>query len=108
MVVSPVWIQFNASQSPALDNSQHRQLAVMVAPMELFRELEKGQWRGTTDADPSFQEFPDTAAPCRVMTKGTPSETEEAINALEHECIALKAALARRPLAADPMQDDSH
>ena len=30
---------------------------------------------------------------------GTPSEAEEAINALEHECIALKAALNGHPLA---------
>ena len=33
---------------------------------------------------------------------GTPSEAEEAINALEHECIALKAALAQHPLASEP------
>jgi PAS domain S-box-containing protein len=35
-------------------------------------------------------------------TGGTPSDAEEAINALEHECFALKAALARHSLAADP------
>ena len=39
---------------------------------------------------------------------GTPSEAEEAINALEHECIALKAALSEHPLAAEPTQGDSH
>jgi PAS domain S-box-containing protein len=33
---------------------------------------------------------------------GTPSEAEEAINALEHECIVLKAALSKHPLAAEP------
>ena len=33
---------------------------------------------------------------------GTPAEAEDAINALEHECIALKAALAGHPLAAEP------
>ena len=32
---------------------------------------------------------------------GTTSEAEEAINTLERECIALKAALKRHPLAAD-------
>ena len=31
------------------------------------------------------------------------SEAEEAVNALEHECIALKAALAEHPLAAEPI-----
>jgi CheY-like chemotaxis protein len=35
---------------------------------------------------------------------GTPSEAEEAINALEQKCIALKAALAGHPLAAEPTQ----
>ena len=35
---------------------------------------------------------------------GTPSEAEEAINALEHECIVLKAALSGHPLAADSTQ----
>ena len=35
---------------------------------------------------------------------GTPSEAEEAINALEHECMALKAALTEHPLAAEPQQ----
>ena len=30
-------------------------------------------------------------------TGGTPPEAEEAINALEHECIALKAALSNQP-----------
>jgi HPt (histidine-containing phosphotransfer) domain-containing protein len=38
---------------------------------------------------------------------GTPPEAEEAINALEHECIALKATLARHPLAAAPTRDTS-
>ena len=37
---------------------------------------------------------------------GTPSEAEEAINALEHECIVLKAALSEHPLAAEPKQGD--
>jgi CheY-like chemotaxis protein len=37
---------------------------------------------------------------------GTPSEAEEAINALEHECIVLKAALNEHPLAADAAQSD--
>ena len=32
---------------------------------------------------------------------GTPSEAEEAIDALDRECIALKAALAEHPLAAE-------
>jgi hypothetical protein len=32
---------------------------------------------------------------------GTAAEAAEAINALEHECIALKAALAGHPLAAE-------
>jgi len=39
---------------------------------------------------------------------GTPSEAEEAINALEDECIVLKAALCEHPLAADLTRDDSH
>ena len=33
---------------------------------------------------------------------GTSSEADEAINALEHECIVLKAALTAHPLAAEP------
>jgi CheY-like chemotaxis protein len=33
---------------------------------------------------------------------GTPSEAEDAINRLEQECIALKAALSEHPLAAEP------
>ena len=37
---------------------------------------------------------------------GTPAEAEEAINVLEHECIALKAALNKHPLAADAAQSD--
>ncbi len=37
---------------------------------------------------------------------GTPSEAEEAINALEHECMTLKAALSNHPLAAEPKQGD--
>jgi HPt (histidine-containing phosphotransfer) domain-containing protein len=37
---------------------------------------------------------------------GTSSEAEEAINALEQECIALKAALCEHPLAADSTQGD--
>jgi CheY-like chemotaxis protein len=35
---------------------------------------------------------------------GTASQAEQAIDALEHECIALKAALATHPLAAQPTQ----
>jgi len=35
---------------------------------------------------------------------GTASEAEEAINALEHECVALKAALKSHRLAAEPDQ----
>ena len=38
---------------------------------------------------------------------GTASEAEEAIHALEHECIALKAALVQHPLVAEPARDDS-
>ena len=37
---------------------------------------------------------------------GTPSEAEEAVNALEQECLALKAALAGHPLIASPKQGD--
>jgi len=33
---------------------------------------------------------------------GTPSEAAEAVNALEHACMVLKAALAEHPLAAEP------
>ena len=39
---------------------------------------------------------------------GTPAEAEEAINALEHECIVLKAALCEHSLAAESSQGDSH
>jgi HPt (histidine-containing phosphotransfer) domain-containing protein len=39
---------------------------------------------------------------------GTASGAEEAINALEHGCIALKAALSAHPLATEPMRDDFH
>jgi len=31
---------------------------------------------------------------------------EAAVNALEHECLALKAALSKQPLAANPAQSD--
>jgi CheY-like chemotaxis protein len=34
---------------------------------------------------------------------GTPSEAEEAVNALERECIALKAALCEHPSAVEPV-----
>jgi hypothetical protein len=44
----------------------------------------------------------------RDLIAATASEAEEAINALEHECIALKAALSEHPLAAEPARDDSH
>jgi signal transduction histidine kinase/DNA-binding NarL/FixJ family response regulator len=37
---------------------------------------------------------------------GTPSEAAEAVNALEHECLVLKAALTGHPLAAEPKQGD--
>ena len=33
---------------------------------------------------------------------GTPAEAQEAINALEHECMVLKAALVAHLAAADP------
>ena len=33
---------------------------------------------------------------------GTPAEAEQAVNALQHECLVLKAALAEHPLAAAP------
>jgi HPt (histidine-containing phosphotransfer) domain-containing protein len=36
----------------------------------------------------------------------TASAAEEAINTLEHECIALKAVLSEHPLAAEPSQGD--
>jgi PAS domain S-box-containing protein len=36
-----------------------------------------------------------------TSSDGTPSEAEQAINGLERECILLKAALCRHPLAAD-------
>jgi PAS domain S-box-containing protein len=39
---------------------------------------------------------------------GTASEAQDAINALEHECISLKAALAGHPLATDPAQGGFH
>jgi len=35
---------------------------------------------------------------------GTQAEAEEAVNALERECLALKAALSEHPLAAEPLQ----
>jgi PAS domain S-box-containing protein len=38
---------------------------------------------------------------------GTAAEAEEAINALEHECVALRAALIEHPLAAEKKQGDS-
>ncbi len=37
---------------------------------------------------------------------GTPSEAEEAISALEHECLVLRTALSAHPLAAEPRQSD--
>jgi HPt (histidine-containing phosphotransfer) domain-containing protein len=36
---------------------------------------------------------------------GTSSEAREAINALEQECIVLKAALSDQPLAVDPKEN---
>ena len=36
---------------------------------------------------------------------GKPGEAEATVNALEHECIVLKAALKEHPLAADPKHD---
>ncbi len=36
---------------------------------------------------------------------GTSSEAEEAVNALEHECIVLKAALVQHPLASERTQE---
>ena len=38
--------------------------------------------------------------------RGTPSEAEEAINALDRACQVLKTALAEHPLAAEPRQGD--
>lgn len=37
---------------------------------------------------------------------GTPSEAEEAVNALERECVVLKAALIEHPLTAEPTHDN--
>jgi len=37
---------------------------------------------------------------------GTPSEAEEAISALERECVVLKAALTQHPLAAAAARSD--
>jgi hypothetical protein len=37
---------------------------------------------------------------------GTLCEAEEAVNALEHECIGLKAALTGHPLATEPTQSE--
>jgi hypothetical protein len=37
---------------------------------------------------------------------GRPGDAEEAVNALEQECLLLKAALSRHPLTAEPEQDD--
>ncbi len=37
---------------------------------------------------------------------GTLAEAAEAINTLEHECLVLKAAASKHPLAADPAQGD--
>jgi hypothetical protein len=42
---------------------------------------------------------------CRC-SGGTSAEAEEAIDALEHECIVLKAALSEHPPAAEPKQGD--
>ena len=39
---------------------------------------------------------------------GTPVEAGESIDVLEHECIALKAALREHPLAAEPTRDVSN
>ena len=39
---------------------------------------------------------------------GTPADAGDAINALEHECLALKAALNHHPLAADSTRCDSN
>ena len=37
---------------------------------------------------------------------GAPSEAEQAVNALEHECLVLKAALNQHRLAAEAKPDD--
>ncbi len=39
---------------------------------------------------------------------GTPSGAEEAINALEHQCALLKAALIGQSIGLEPTQGDSH
>ncbi len=41
----------------------------------------------------------------RTSNNGNPSEAEKAINALEHECTLLKAALSEHPLAAEPKEN---
>ncbi len=43
---------------------------------------------------------------CESSSGGTPSEAEEAISALERECIALKAALKLHLSAAEPTRGD--
>jgi HPt (histidine-containing phosphotransfer) domain-containing protein len=42
-----------------------------------------------------------------LTSDGTASQAEQAVNALERECLALRAALTGHPLAAGPAQDDS-
>jgi hypothetical protein len=41
---------------------------------------------------------------CGGSHDGNPSEAEEAVNALEQECLALKAVLTRHALVAAPKQ----
>jgi HPt (histidine-containing phosphotransfer) domain-containing protein len=41
-----------------------------------------------------------------VSSGGSPSEAEEAINTLEHECMVLKSALSEHTLAANMTQRD--
>ena len=41
-----------------------------------------------------------------TSSDGTPSEAEEAVNALEHECMVLKGVLSEHPLAANMTQSD--
>ena len=69
------------------------------------------QWMKGTVADLWPQPAKEAALRMERFYKcsgGTPSEAEDAIAALEHECVALRAALSGHPLAANATRDESH
>ncbi len=82
-------------------------LPQMCAALETGNLVEVGRlghrMKGTLlylGAQPAEEAAQDVERFCK-SSGGTPAEAEEAVNALEHECTLLKAALVKHPLAAE-------